>query len=290
MALRADLTLDAYSHIGYDALNVGELDLSLGRGFLLEKRSQAQFPFISSNLTDIHSGNPLFEPYTVREVDGLRVGVFGLISPVFKSRLQDGAQISLEDPFETARRMVTKLNRCDLIIALTLLQGQEEAESLAARVPGINIVISGCGSPLLDPVRVDSTIIVQTRPRGEALGRLDLNMINSSRDFQSASERETVSNNLRATKGALESFRRRAEGQELSEYYRDDSLALEEIERLSEREKDLEKALQAFSGCSYYRNSLIRLDDSHPDDPDVSRMVGEYKQKLAQLKEKPPAS
>ncbi len=292
MALKTDLIVDAYSHIGYHGMNVGDHDLVLGGESLLERRPRAKFPFISSNLIDIDARGPMFEPCVVSEIAGLRVGIFGLLSPVFKPQHEEGKYILVEDPFEAAANAVRELKgkMCDFIVALSLLRGREEAERLASEVPGINVIVSGCGAPLLQPVKVGRTIIVQTRIRGECLGRLDLNIVGGSFDFKNAAERQRTANRLKVAEASLENFRQKAGGEDLGEYYKEDPATLKEVKNLNKRLRELKETLKTLSEGSSYANSLIRLDDSHPDDPEISRMVEEYKEKVAQLKRKPPSS
>ncbi len=67
--------------MGYDALGIGDDDLSLGKEFLVEISKKANFPFLSSNLIDEESGKLLFQPYLLKEINGLRIGIFSLLSP-----------------------------------------------------------------------------------------------------------------------------------------------------------------------------------------------------------------
>ena len=76
--LKADVIAKIYRHIGIDAVNVGELDLVLGVGFLKELEKKYDFPFISANLMD-DANTPIFKRYVVKKVNGKKVGIFGLM-------------------------------------------------------------------------------------------------------------------------------------------------------------------------------------------------------------------
>jgi 2',3'-cyclic-nucleotide 2'-phosphodiesterase (5'-nucleotidase family) len=80
-AQKADLIIESFNRMGYDGVGIGDDDLSLGKKFLLEVSKKAKFPFLSSNLMDEESGTLLFQPYLLKEVNGLRVGIFSVISP-----------------------------------------------------------------------------------------------------------------------------------------------------------------------------------------------------------------
>jgi 2',3'-cyclic-nucleotide 2'-phosphodiesterase/3'-nucleotidase len=82
---KARLILKCYNLLGYDALGIGDDDLSLGKDFLVELSKNAGFPFISSNLMDKETGEPLFKTHVIKETGGLRIRIF-IFSPVFLFR------------------------------------------------------------------------------------------------------------------------------------------------------------------------------------------------------------
>ncbi|MFH0812044.1 MAG: hypothetical protein V2A69_04290 [Pseudomonadota bacterium] len=156
----------------YDALNVGEFDLSLGVDFLLHLRDQAKFTFISSNLFDKEKNQLLFNPYLIKTYKKWKVGIFGVLSP---QTAQNKSEISIQDPFVTAKAMVDKLKtQTDLIICLSNL-GLSEDKKLCEMVPGIHIIIgSGSGTLLSEPLGEKSTIILQAYQKGEYIGILEV--------------------------------------------------------------------------------------------------------------------
>ena len=64
---KAYLIINSFNLMGYDAIGIGDDDLSLGKEFLLEISKKANFPFLSSNLVDEESGKLLFPPYVLKE-------------------------------------------------------------------------------------------------------------------------------------------------------------------------------------------------------------------------------
>ena len=83
---KALLILKCYNLLGYDALGIGDDDLSLGKDFLVDLSKNAGFPFISSNLMDQETGQALFQTHVIKEKGGLRIGIFSLALPVFLFR------------------------------------------------------------------------------------------------------------------------------------------------------------------------------------------------------------
>ena len=249
---KAEQVIKAFNIIGCDAQNVGDNDLAEGKEYLLERADESNFPFISANLIDTASANPLFEPYVIKEVDGLRIGIFGLITHRAKLSTPD---LLIDDPYETAKRVVSELKeKCDLVIALTHL-GVNDDKKLAQQVPGINIIVGGHSSSKLEtPLRVNDTVILQAYLQGRYLGRLDLTIRNGSLDFFDAMSVSIPQNILDP------------EGSQASAGVSDAS---------QEQEQNLER--------SQYINTLVIMDGNVKDDPEVQELVDEYKKARSEI-------
>ena len=60
---KANLIIEAFNVMGYDAMGIGDDDLSLGKDVLLQVSKKAKFPILSSNVLNEASGRPLFQTY-----------------------------------------------------------------------------------------------------------------------------------------------------------------------------------------------------------------------------------
>ena len=67
--------------MGYHAIGIGDDDLSLGKKFLVELSKTFNITFLSSNVIDEESGKTLFQRYIIKEVNGLKIGIFSLLAP-----------------------------------------------------------------------------------------------------------------------------------------------------------------------------------------------------------------
>lgn len=171
LSRKAEAIVHAFNEIGYDALSIGERDFAAGRQFLDELSRQSSFPLLAANLRDAETQQPLFAAHQILRRGPLQIGVFGLIAD------QEGmpAGLMIDDPSQTARGIVEQLRTdCHLIVALTHL-GLNGAIKLAQEVNGIDVIVGGHGgSRLLEPLRLNDTLIVQADNRGQYMGRLDL--------------------------------------------------------------------------------------------------------------------
>ena len=196
---KAKLIIESLHLMGYDAMGIGDDDLSLGKEFLLEMSKKVPFPFISSNMIDESSGKPLFQTFLIKKIDGLRVGMFSLISPDFFSSPNDLRKKGLifRPPVETAQDMVKELQpKTDLIILLSHLGYPKDVE-LAQTVSGIHLIVgSHTGINLPYPPVLKNTLIVQMAPKGMYGGKLDLVFNNNEPNFFNASEKRSFENSL----------------------------------------------------------------------------------------------
>ena len=175
LQVRSPLIIDSLNSMGYDAANVGWMDLLLPEAMLAGAASQAVFPFLSANLRDA-SGNAPFEPYLVKEFGGLRVGVIGLVNHKTHAGVKDqqSSYHSL-DPVVSAGTLVQKLREsCDIIVALTSL-GLEDDRRLARSVEGIDVILGGLSKKVMYQAEVEGeTIILQAGARGMRVGTLEI--------------------------------------------------------------------------------------------------------------------
>ncbi len=136
MAGKTHLIIESFNLMGYDAMGIGDDDLTLGKEFLLEISRKANFPFVCSNLLDEASGKNLFQTFLIKEINGLRVGLFSLLLPDFFTSPSDPRKkgLNFRSPLETAQAMVRELKpKTDLIILLSHLGYAKDIE-LAQRV------------------------------------------------------------------------------------------------------------------------------------------------------------
>lgn len=129
------LHAETYQAAGYDAINVGISDLSVGKNFLGELAKSYGLPFISANLID-DQDNLIFPAYKLLHNQDLRIGVLGII-------INDDRNISVHiKPYmqvlkENLKDLGTKT---DFIILLADMK-HEQLLSIAEEFPQINLVI-----------------------------------------------------------------------------------------------------------------------------------------------------
>jgi hypothetical protein len=161
----------------YDAFTPGDTDLSLGVQELLRISRQTQFPFLLANLIARQSKKPVFASSTVKEIGGMKIGLFGLISNTFHLRQSTGdrEKYYLAEPAEIAKKIVAELKAkgCSVIICLAHM-GENEQKNLAQALKGVQFIVSGHVRTLNPGTQeVNNTEILKAGTRGEYLGQVE---------------------------------------------------------------------------------------------------------------------
>ena len=178
----------AMNEMGYDALNIGELDVALGMRFLTNMARRARFPFISANLAG-SNGERFFPAYTVveRPVGGrtLRVAVIGVLSPSVRDYLAEQAEVSVT-VLDAERAIASALQRlkgkADMRVLLAHA-APEEALAWGRAFPELDVVVYSHEAelPAENEASTAKQIVVNAGREGQYIGRLDVQLDGSLR-------------------------------------------------------------------------------------------------------------
>ncbi|MDC6354279.1 MULTISPECIES: metallophosphatase [unclassified Robiginitalea] len=185
-----ELEFRLMSRMDYQAATLGNHDFDNGIPGLLAQLPYASFEFVSANYdftnTDL---NGLVAPYTIRVVDGVRIGIFGLGIELDGLVMPDlYGETLYQDPYERALDMSRTLREeeaCHLVICLSHLGFRYDDPSrpsdvlLAQKTEGIDLIIGGHTHTFLEEARVlsnragDPVLVNQVGCYGVRLGRVD---------------------------------------------------------------------------------------------------------------------
>ena len=116
------------------------------------------------------------KPYIIKEVAGIRIGIFGLLTDL-TNQISNPTPLSVLPPLTEAPRWIDSLrvgHNCDMVILLSHL-GIYEDEELASTVPGIDIILGGHTHTLLpQPIQIGNTLIVHAGEFAGHLGKLQI--------------------------------------------------------------------------------------------------------------------
>ncbi|WP_352419702.1 5'-nucleotidase C-terminal domain-containing protein, partial [Proteiniborus sp.] len=169
--------------VGYDVMTPGNHDFNYGQERLLELKELMEFPIISANLVK-EDGTTLLDAYVIKEVGGLKIGMFGLSTPetTVKTNPKNVEGLTFADPVEAAKKIVAELQEkeVDAIVAVAHLGIDEESTDTSYKVrdnvEGIDLIIDGHSHSTLDKIDNEgkATKIISTGNYNDNLGIVNL--------------------------------------------------------------------------------------------------------------------
>lgn len=185
-----ELEFKLMSQIGYDAATLGNHDFDNGINGLVKQMPHASFPFLNSNydVSDTELEGQLL-PFKVFEMDGIRIGVFGLgieleglVNPDLYGKVRYNNPISEANSVSFHLRNDLK---CNLIVCLShlgLKYGRPKVSdlTLAQQTDNIDVILGGHTHSFLDQPEIvannghKKVLICQVGWAGIKLGKLSL--------------------------------------------------------------------------------------------------------------------
>jgi 2',3'-cyclic-nucleotide 2'-phosphodiesterase (5'-nucleotidase family) len=162
---------------GYDAATLGNHEFDYGWMQARKFIETAKYPIVTANLAN--NAGELFtpQPYTILNVNSLRVAVIGGITEELPT-LTNPKVMGDWHPLPlvpTLRKYIAELRgKADLIVLVAHIDGAEE-QAVLETVPEIAVSITGHLHDGLTEARShDGRVLVRMKSYGEELGRLDL--------------------------------------------------------------------------------------------------------------------
>ncbi len=167
------LVREAMDEMGYDAMAVGGLDLTLGVEALRAVADEASFSVLSANLVERETGRPVFAPYIVVHRGGIRLGVLGLTEDVALEGVPDGEAYEVLPYDATLSAYLDDVAAQSDVVVLLSHVGLYDDKLLAERFSAIDVIVGGRNARrMVAPEIIGETAIVQLGARGEEMGLL----------------------------------------------------------------------------------------------------------------------
>ncbi len=185
----------AMNALRHDAMAVGNHEYNFGLGVLEKARSEAKFPWLSANTYNSGTNKTHYQPYIVKEIAGVRVGILGLTTPGVPTweNKPNYAGLDFREPLLEARKWVPVLRtkeRADVVIIAMHMGIEEElrtgeinpgqvknenqAIAIAKTVPGVDVIFMGHTHREIPSLVVNGVVLTQANHWGRHLARADL--------------------------------------------------------------------------------------------------------------------
>src|SRR5256714_9813193 len=179
----------------YDSMTVGNHEYNFGLQVVEKARREAKFPWLSANTYDAGKSTTHYQPYIVKEVQGVRVGVLGLTTPGIPNWENKPNYEGLEfhETVSEAKKWVPVLRdkeKADVVV-IAMHMGIEEdlrtgisspsqvpnenaAIAIARQVPGVDVILMGHTHREVGDLFVNGVLLTQANRWASHVARVDL--------------------------------------------------------------------------------------------------------------------
>ena len=183
---RGENLVPLLNEAGLDAMTAGNHDFNYGSDQLEKLAKKLNFPLLDANVVRKSNGKCIFKPYKIFNVNGIKVGVFGLSTPetAYKTNPDNVKTVEFLNPVEVSKEMIKKLRpKCDVLIAIMHMgvdaSSEFTSERIARETDGIDLIVDGHSHTALpEGIRIKDTLIVQANCYEHFLGRATIEVEN----------------------------------------------------------------------------------------------------------------
>lgn len=187
---RGEAAIEFFNAIPYDAVVVGNHDFDMKEPRLKELASMIKAPVLGANVYEkkTHQRAPYLKPWFIKEISGVKVGLFGLLTTNMRnlSFPEDFEGLEFRDEIAEAKDAVRELKKLGATVIILLDHvGFEQADTahftgdqtIAREVEGIDLIVGGHTHTFLRKPYRDSrhgTLIVQAGAYLSTAGKVTL--------------------------------------------------------------------------------------------------------------------
>ena len=185
----------AMNALRYDSMTVGNHEYNFGLKVLEKARSEAKFPWLSANTYNKGTATTHYQPYIVKEVSGVRVGVLGLTTPGIPNweNVPNYEGLEFHETVSEAKKWVAILRDKEKVdvVAIAMHMGIEEdlrtgttspsqvanenaAIAIARGVPGVDMILMGHTHRDVPALIVNGVLLTQANRWASHVARVDL--------------------------------------------------------------------------------------------------------------------
>ena len=274
------LFLDAYKHMKSDGMVLGEKDLSMGLDLIYENVPKSGLTVFSTDIINSKTNKPIFTPFKIFKLNGLKVLVLGISGKLASSTL--GEKYSLKNSEASIMPIIKQhRNNVDIIVLLSHLGIKHDTE-LTESIKGIDIILSSHdGRLFFEPKIINSTIIFQSGKAGKYIGRLDMVFRKKGLEFFGGVEWNRIIIKEEKLKKELEELKK---AKYMKTKVKSEKIALnKELEKIAQKKEEINKK-------NFFRYKLIQLNRKVKDDMKILTMIETYLDESVNYMEEEPMS
>jgi len=177
---RGEAMIPILNYLDFDAMTA-HWEFAYGPDHFKKLTKKLNHPMLAINCYYESKDKLVFDPWIIKEVDGLRIGIIGIaatiVDKIMPASFSKGIYFTLGN--HELPIYINKLReeeKVDLIIVISHLGFPQEMK-LAKEVKGIDVLLSAhTHNRLYKPAVINNTVLIQSGCHGSFIGRLDLNI------------------------------------------------------------------------------------------------------------------
>ncbi|MFA5974018.1 MAG: bifunctional metallophosphatase/5'-nucleotidase [Lentimicrobiaceae bacterium] len=182
LATQGKAMIPILNSLGINAMTA-HWEFAYGPTIFSQRVAELNYPMLANNIFDKVTKKPIYQPYSIKEIGGLRIGLIGIASNIVDKTMplsySEGIYFTLgKDELPPIIDLLRIKEKVDLIVLISHL-GFTQDMKLLSEVHGIDVCLIGhTHNRHYKPVLIGKTILIQSGCHGSFLGRLDLELAN----------------------------------------------------------------------------------------------------------------
>jgi 2',3'-cyclic-nucleotide 2'-phosphodiesterase (5'-nucleotidase family) len=146
---KGEPVVEIFNLMGYDAVALGNHEFDFGREVLARRMAASEYPYLGANIRRAADGGPVdfVEPYVIREVAGVRVGIIGLITTSTPSMVHPDnvGDLAFDEYRETLEHYVPRMREegAEIVILLGHVCSEELVELARGTGRLVDVMLAG---------------------------------------------------------------------------------------------------------------------------------------------------
>jgi len=254
--LRAKTVFESTAKMGNYLYNVGHNDFAAGLDFLRQLEDSANNKFISSNLVKAGTDDLAFKSHVIIERNGIKVGVFGILSSLPASI----TELEVKDALSVINSKVKELRPQVDVLIMLINANKVQLDKLIAETKNVDYVFSSKETSRTRPERKQadgSPMLYATGIQGKYLGRIDVKLVDKNNPINDITGSMIT---VELFQQRLNNLQKRNPDKPLEDVYKNNSNVLNMVQKFRNGLKESKESINDYSNTSFY--SLIALNSN----------------------------
>ncbi len=167
--------IDAWNAVGLDYAVFGNHEFDIRKAELLQRIKESKFQWLGANVVETKTGKRFADtpPYVIKQIDGVKIGIIGLLLPETKETSSMDATLSVTDYCAVAARLVPQMRRAGARVVIGLTHLFMRQDKKLAGCADFDLILGGHEHTLLQSSANGTPIFKMTADARE-VGKFDL--------------------------------------------------------------------------------------------------------------------